>query len=94
MSGGAFLGATMRMPVRGSTRASKIQLFHPQDALGRRSTRAYLRRQLLLERPMNASAIAVQLPGPPCFSICSRSNASSCGCVGGGRGSGEGNDVE
>lgn len=35
----------------------------------------------MLERPTNASAMAVQLPGPPCFSIWSRSNASSCGCV-------------
>jgi hypothetical protein len=40
--------------------------------------RAHLRRQLLLLRPTNASAMAVQLPGPPCLSICSRSNASSC----------------
>ena len=40
--------------------------------------RAHLRRQLLLLRPTNASAIAVQLPGPPCLSICSRSNTSSC----------------
>mmetsp|Transcript_8854 Transcript_8854/g.40243 ORF Transcript_8854/g.40243 Transcript_8854/m.40243 type:complete len:242 (-) Transcript_8854:33-758(-) len=39
----------------------------------------HLRRQLLLERPGRASAIAVQLPGPPSFWICSRRSASSSG---------------
>ena len=38
----------------------------------------HLSLQLLLDRPFNASAIAVQLPGPPAFLICSRRSASSC----------------
>ena len=33
----------------------------------------------MLERPGRASAMAVQLPGPPNFWICSRRSASSCG---------------
>ena len=48
-------------------------------ARGGAGTRTHLRRQLLLLRPSNASAMAVQLPGPPSFRICCRSSSSSCG---------------
>ena len=47
----------------------------------------------MLERPGRASAIAVQLPGPPSFWICSRRSASSCGIRRGVFGEGQHDDV-
>ena len=47
----------------------------------------------MLERPGRASAIAVQLPGPPIFWICSRRSASSCGIRRGVFGEGQHDDV-
>ena len=70
--------ASRAMRVAGRARGEHAAIPAASRARERVRGRAHLRRQLLLLRPTNASAMAVQLPGPPCLSICSRSNASSC----------------
>ena len=69
-----------RVPIGHARELARSTASRTRGAGNRGSGRvSHLRRQLLLERPGRASAMAVQLPGPPNFWICSRRSASSCG---------------
>ena len=87
------LSVSMRCIV--STHAPTVAIFFWQlwVRFGPRRTPEQRLWQLLLERPGRASAMAVQLPGPPNFWICSRRSASSCGIRRGVFGEGQHDDV-
>lgn len=83
-----------RVPIGHARELARSTASRTRGAGNRGSGRvSHLRRQLLLERPGRASAIAVQLPGPPSFWICSRRSASSCGIRRGVFGEGQHDDV-